>query len=96
MRVPPLVTQQIESLLPRLLELSGGRARPDHPGAFASEWLEQEAAGMYWAGVPDHSDRPALIFVVYAMRELNAGRQDRAAVLLGEAARVLQGVPLGS
>ena len=87
-----VIVEQVESLLPRLRKLTEGHARPDHPAEFASEWISQEISGQYWAGLPDQSNRPALIFAIYAVRELNAtGNQERAIGLLQEAIQLLGG-----
>ena len=85
-----VIVEQVENLLPKLRKLTEGHARPDHPAAFASEWADQERAGSFWLGIPNHQDRPTLILCVYALREMTADRQDSALNLLREASRLLR------
>jgi len=48
---------------------------------YATQWLRDEDAQTYWAGCPDHQDRPALVLIVEAARCLN-GMDARAAARL--------------
>ncbi|WP_453985156.1 hypothetical protein [Brevibacterium casei] len=38
---------------------------------YITAWLPDEEKMSYWAGCPDFNDRPALIFIVEAARQLN-------------------------
>ena len=50
--------------------------------SYIEGWVPDEEKMSYWAGCPDFDDRPALIFVIEAARQLNAVERGMAVKLL--------------
>lgn len=38
---------------------------------FAQQWWDEEEQGTYWLGVPDFSNRSAMIYMLWAIRAMN-------------------------
>jgi hypothetical protein len=88
------IAKQLADTLPRLLKLSHETPKPNDPDAFLSEWWAEEKSLRYFGGVPDFRDRPALVYIVHAMRQLCAVNRNVAIALLEEAIREIKGTAI--
>lgn len=58
--------------------------------SYIESWVPEETEMRFWTGCPDFNDRPALIFIIEAARQVNGMDPRMAVKLLREAIRDLE------